>query len=341
MAVTEQPATFADLFTLLQNALYKQTGVSATENQAKRSVNIALQDIHLGFAEKMPWAERSADLVTQDEYTTGTISIDQGSTTLAGTDTLWNTANAFSVNNVRVGGKLVINGSVEVYEVSAVASDTSLTLTSAFIKDDVSGGSYAYFEDEYALHADFLRPVDWQTFDSNRDIDLIGRAEFRRRYPRNKVTGKPLVATIIDHPPSGDTTPVRKVRFWKPPSEAYMIPYAFITNKLAVSSSGTAQANLSADTDEPILPLGFRYAIVLHALYHAYRDKSDDARSQEVKREYTDIMLRITGDQEIGASRPRFQPRRGPYVNRAQRPYSGAGGRRWTTGSAFDELRDR
>lgn len=339
MSSTSQMTDFSDLFTALQQAVRVQTGVSATANQAKAMINDALQDLHIGFREGMPWAERAGELVTHPEYTTGTLSVNQGSTALTGSSTLWNTNNAFSEKNMRAGGKIVISGGVEVYEIASVSSDTAAVLTATFIKADVSTASYLYFEDEYALDADFLRPVSFSSFDINNDIDLIGRNQFRIDYPRNKTTGKPRIATIVDRAFSGSVTPVRKVRFHKPPNEAFLINYPFITNKLAVSSSGTAQTSLSADADEPIVPLGYRHAIFYHALARWYRDKRDDTRSQEAKAEYTDIMLRISGDQEIGRPRPRFQPRKGPYVSKAKRPYRGRHGSRFSTGSAFDEIR--
>ena len=338
MSATSQLTDFSDLFTDLQNRVRVQTGVTATANQAKRYCNIALHDLHIGFAEGFTWAERSADLVTQPEYTTGTLSVNQGSTSLTGSSTLWNTNNAFSVTNMRAGGKIVIDGGVEVHEISSVSSDTAAILTATFIKADVSAASYVYFEDEYALHADFLRPVDIQSFDVAGEIELIGRNEFRNRYPRNRTTGKPRIATILDKPFSANTTPVRKVRFWKPPDASYLIPYAFVTNKLATNSTGTAALNLSADADEPIVPIQYRHAIVFHALYHWYRDKRNDTRSAEAKGDYVDIMVRIVSDQEIGRSRPRFRPRVGPYKSRARSPYRSRGSH-YTTGTRFDEIR--
>ncbi len=339
MSATTQLTTYSDLYTDLQNRVRATTGVTATENQAKRYINIALHDIHIGNGEKFPWAEREAILVTQDDYSTGTLSVDKGGTTLTGSSTLWNTNNDFSVANMRVGGKVVINGGVGVYPISAVASDTSATISSAFTQTDVSGGSYLYFEDEYALASDFLRPLDLQFFDRNREITIISRKEFRQRYPRNKVVGKPLVAAIFDKAFSGDTVPVRKVRFHRPPDDFYSIAYSYVTSNLAVSSAGAAQTQLSADTDEPIVPLQFRHVILFHALYHWYRDKRDDDRSQEVRAEYTDMIMRMTGDLEIGHSRPKFRPRLGGYARSAKRPYSRRGSR-YTVGTAWDELRE-
>ena len=338
MAVDTQLTTFSDLYSDLQNRVRVQTGITATANQAKRFINIALQDTHVGFGEKFSWAERNATLVTQPEYTTGTCTITQGSTSLTGASTLWNTNNAFGVANMRTTGKIVIDGGTEVYNILAVASDTAATLSSAFTQADVSAVNYVYFEDEYALDSDFLRPFDFSFFDQNTDIKLIGRREFRLAYPRNKTTGKPLIATIVDRDFISNTTPVRRVMFWKPPDKAYMIPYSFITNKLAVDSTGMALTNLSSDTDEPIIPLQYRHIIVFHALSHWYRDKKDDQRSQEAKAEYTDLLLRITGDHEIGQSRPQLRPRLGHYTRTAKRPFSGSRGR-YTTGSSFDELR--
>ena len=47
MSSTTQLTDFLDLFTALQNAARETTGVTATENQAKRAINVALHDMHL------------------------------------------------------------------------------------------------------------------------------------------------------------------------------------------------------------------------------------------------------------------------------------------------------
>lgn len=338
MSSTTQPTDFSDLYTDLQNRVREQTSVSATQTIAKRAINIALQDMHIGYGEQLPWCERQAKLRTQADYTTGTVTITQGSTTLTGSSTAWNTNNAFSVANMRVGGKVVINGGDEVYEISAVGSDTSATISTAFIKDDVSAVNYVYFEDEYALASDFLRPMDWQNFDTNGDIEIIGRRDFRYRYPRNKLPGKPQVATLLDKPFDSSTTPVRKVRFWKPPDDYYLVPYAYVTSNLAVTSGGTEQSALSSDGDEPIVPLRYRHIIVERALYFIYRDRKDDQRANGVNASYVDMMLRMTGDTEVGAKRPQFRPRVGPYKSRAMSPYGRRGGR-FVVGNAFDQMR--
>lgn len=323
MSTTSQPTTFVDLYTDLQNRVRVTTGITATENQAKRYINTALQDIHLGFDYRFPWAEREGFLITQPKYNTGTLSVTQGGTTLTGVGTAWDTANNFSSNNFQVGGKIQINGGNEVYEISAIASDTSATISSMFVQDDVSGGSYLYFEDEYSLASDFLRPLDIRRFSNALDIELIGRTEFRRRYPKNLITGKPSIATIVDKAPISNTTPIRKIRFYKPPDIAYSLPYDYITSLLVTSSGGIGQTSFSADDDEPIVPLRYRHVIVLHALFNWYRDKKNDSRAQEVKGEYVDTMQRIANDNEVGSSKPMLRPRISHYKRKARRPYYG------------------
>ncbi len=337
MSATTQLTDFSDLYTDLQNRVRVSTGVTATENQAKRYINIALHDMHVGRAEIFPWSERSAILITQPQYTTGTVTISQGDTTLEASGTAWTTNNAFGIANVRAGGRVTIAGGLDVYEVSSVTDADTLELTSRYVGDDVSATTYVYFEDEYTLASDFLRPIDQQHFSDSIPIELISRMEFRRRYPTNGVPGHPKVATIVDKTFGANTTPVRKIRFHPPPDSAFNIPYSYATSNLAVSSSGTEQAQLSADADEPVVPLRYRHAIVFHALYHWYRDKKNDQRSQEAKIEYDQILSRVADDTELGSRRPSIRPRRESYVRRAVRPWS-RGSARYDINGKFDRM---
>lgn len=339
MPSTTQPTDFSDLYTDLLNRVQEDTSVTATSDQAKRYINTALYDMHVGYGERFPWAERRAVLRTQDEYSTGTVTITKGSTTLTGTGTAWDTDTGFGVNNTRAGGKITINGSFEVYEVQSVSSDTSITLADRFIDDDVTDGSYNYFEDEYALASDFLKPIDQQMFCDEVPIRFVSRTEFRRLFPANRVTGRPRVAILLDLPFSGNTTPVRKVKLHPPPSDIFLLPYAYVTSNLAVSSAGTAKAQLSSDDDEPIVPLRYRHAIVLHALQNWYRDQRNDTRSQAAGAAYTDMLLRMSSDTEVGAQRAHLRNSFHGYHARAKHPWRG-GGRRFDINNRFDRLED-
>ena len=341
MSTSTHPKTFADLYTALLADMRADTTSTAVTAHAKRYINTALHDMHATRRERYLWAEREATLTTRASYTTGTVSISQGSTTLTGSSTLWTTADAFGIAAARAGGKIVVEGNAaDVYEVSSVDDASTITLTSKFVGSDVTAGNYTYFEDEYALDANFLRPLDIRYLDRNRTIPLIGRRDFRARYPRNNIPGTPAAAAILDKPFAGSTAPVRKVALAPPPLYTRLIPYAFITNKLAVSSAGTELTELVSDTDEPIVPLSLRHLILWYAQANWYRDRNDDQRADAKMAQYFDLYRRVLLDQEVGQQMPQLRPLIAPYTRSARRPYKG-GGTRYSTGSAFDELRDR
>jgi hypothetical protein len=343
MSSTSQLTTFSDLYTDLLQRVRVTTSVSASVEQAKRYINIALHDIHLGFDYKLPWCERVGYLRTKAPYTTGTVAATRGSGTLSGTGTAWNTNDAFSVKNVVAHGKIIVDGSTEVYKVNTITNDTSLSLYTNFIGDTVSGATYTYFEDEYSLSASFLRPIDFEIFSPDMGIQLIPRHEFRRRFPVIRISGRPRVACLVDTIASGSVvTPVRKVILYPYPDQEYLIPYHFVTSQIARDTAGvTPASSLSADSDEPYMPLRYRHAIIFHALYHWYRDKKDDARSEQAKAEYTDIMMRIVNDQDIATHMTtKMSPTGGGYQRAAYRPYSlGAGSRVYDLNDEWDSFR--
>ena len=336
MSTTSQLTTYADLFTDLQNRCRVTTGVTATETQAKRYINIALHDFNLGFQYKLPWLERTAQLRTHAPYSTGTVAISVGSNTLTGTSTLWATADSYGENNARTTGKMTLQGTTDIYPITTVTSDTAITLASKYVGSAaLSGATYTYFEDTYDLASDFLRPIDFQFFSQAYNIQLIPRDEFRRRFPRPNVQGNPQYACLLDLAPNGSTSPIRRVQFYPYPSTTLIVPYTYVTNAVGVSSAGAALTSLSSDTDEPLIPLRYRHAVVYHALYHWYRDKRDDARSQEAKAEYTDIMLRIVDDQDFGA--PTKAHLRPANMYHVKRPYRHGLSGRHASGGRFDQ----
>lgn len=342
MSETTQYTTFADLYQGLLRRLRISTGVTATDNQAKHYINVALQDIHLGFDYKLPWCERFYNLRTKAPYSTGTVSISVGSTTLTGSSTLWNTANSYSETNTASGGRIIFSGESNIYRVSSVSNDTSITLVDKYVGSAaLSGEEYTYFEDEYSLISGFLRPVDFQFFSPQMNIALLSRTEFRRRFPVVNVSGRPRYACLIDTTTSSISgLPARKVKFYPYPDQAYLIPYSYISSTVATTSAGNALTDMSSDTDIPVMPLRYRHAIVFHALAHWYRDRKDDARSQAASAEYQSIMERIVGDHDIATHvTTQLQPR-GAYVRAAQNPYSYRGGRRiYDLNDDFDSFR--
>lgn len=333
MAVTDAPQTLSELRTDFSNRVRIATGVTATANIVDRYLNIGNQDLHLHY--QWWWSSRRAEIITKPPYSTGTVAINQGATALTGTSTAWTTADDFGNNNAAVGDKITIGAVGEVYLVNAVGSATSITLGSRYTGSDISsGGGYTVYQDEYALASDFFAPLDVRLFSEEYKIELIGPKEFYRKFVRNSVRQAPRYATLITLAPSGSAAVRRRVVFGPAPDKAYTIPYRYTTTSLAVSSGGTEQATMTATTDEPIVPMRYRQAIVLNALYHWYRDRKDDVRSQEVKAEYDAFILRITQDvTPVVEDRLRFVPAI-QTLGVARRRH----GRRYSTDSRFDQM---
>lgn len=340
MSATTQVTDFSDLITDFISSARDQVGVTAINNVVKRYLNRGLLDMHVNPGNFVPWAIRSGMLTTHDDYTTGTVSITIATsrTAVTGASTTWNTlATGYTFNNVRARGRIVFSGSLDVHTVSSVTSDTALVLVDNYVGTaNLSGATYTYFEDEYALVSDFLRPVNLRSFSTELDIPLIGSAEFKRLYPRNANPGPPRVAMTTQLSFSGNTTPRLRVVLHPPPDAVYLIPYDYITSNLAVTSAGVEQAQLSGDTDEPIVPLRYRHLIVLNALRLWYMFELDNqATADKTKLEFIDLMSRVKGDTSIGQDRPRFMPQ--AMFKLGLRTRRG----RWGSGTSFDQLRDR
>lgn len=341
MSSTSQVTTFSDIYTDLQNRVRVATGISATETQAKRYANIALQDIHIGTDYTFPWTERRSTILTSAPYSTGTVAVTPGSSVATGTDTLWNTAGTYGVTNTAAGMKMRIAGATDLYSILTVSGDTLINLSQKYVGSAaLTDAEYVSFKDEYALASDFLRPIDFALFSSDWSIPLLDRKEFRRLHVRGNISGKPTSASILDLSFSGSTTPVRKVVLYPYPDQVYIIPYSYVTSNLVVTSAGVEQSAMSSDTDEPIMPLRYRHVIVLHALMNWYRDKRDDARSQEAKAEFGELMTRMISDHDMGThNRVRIQPNEGLYRAHAVRPYRRQGGTRYSVSDRFDSFR--
>ena len=228
------------------------TGVTAINTIVDRFLNQANHDIHL---ERWYWAERRATIRTFDPYSTGTVDVAITNLTtrraVTGTSTVWNTANSFGDTPAQVGMKMTLGATGIVHLVSAVGSDTAITLdTSTPYMGDAAldDSGYTLYQDEYSLPSDFDDVCDMRIFSEARKIALIGAQDFNLRYPRNSVLGAPRVATLVELGPSASVALRRRVVFGPAPFQQDLIPYRYYTTNLAVSATGTGAGTGSVPT---------------------------------------------------------------------------------------------
>jgi hypothetical protein len=344
MAAGDTPATLGELQTDFLEKLKEVTGNTAVTAIATRFLNQALQDIH---SERWWWAERNSTIRTIAPYTTGTVDVAitdlTARRTVTGTSTLWTTTNTFGDANAVAGYKMTLGGSQVVHKVNAVGGAGTITLetnTPYVGTSALDDATYSLYQDEYALATDFDAPVDLRFFDDERSISLTGAQEFYLRFPRNNQPGQPKLAALIELGPSGSVALRRRVVFGPAPNASYIIPYRYYTTNLAVSSVGVGAANLSATSDQPIVPLNFRSMLVWKALELWAKTRTKQTESAALfNLEYEKMVARARAKTTNADPRPRFQPQIASYwAHRARRP--GVFGR-YSTGTAFDELRDR
>lgn len=333
MAATDAPATLAELATDFLEGMKDVTTSSTITNLVYRYLNKANHDIH---QERWWWAERRAVIVTKVPYTTGTVAVTKGGTTVTGTSTAWTTTDSFGRANAAIGDKITIGSSPDTYVVATVPGAGSLTLATRYTGETVTEAAHAVFQDEYALETDFDDVIDARTFSEDLGVALIGAQEFNRRFTRNSVRGVVEVATLIELGPSGSVALRRRVVFGKAPDRAYTIPYRYYTTYLAVSSAGAGQVNLSATTDQPIIPIRWRQALVYRAQAEWFQKRTKDPEAAaQAMADYTALILRARAAKGPTEDGVRLVPR----VQRTDTPYRHGSSRRLTTGTAWDQMR--
>lgn len=344
MSDTTQFTTFADLYNGLLKAIRSDRSNSETIEQAKRYINTALADMHIGFAEKVPWALRDYSFSTTTTFTDEVEAV--GATTVEAPNSVSYTSydlNPGLAGTYTAGDRVAVTSSVtglsvglEGYVRNAPGGAVvNIYQTGIEINDKIR-----VYQDEITMPADFMRLAGNLIKIGSRDIPVIGRVDFRHRFAGDYSVNRPQFATILDSTDVSVGLDNRKLKLFPIPNAVERAHVTYVTKLLVTASDGTWQQEFSADTDEPIVPRRYRHAIFYHALSNWYRDRKDDVRSQEAKAEYIEIMNRITNDTESGQSTMSLRPNRRPYRRKSNRPYSRgtSGSRRYDFGR-FDELR--
>lgn len=338
MAAADAPQTLSELRTAFLESLKEVTGNSTVNTIADRFLNQALADFEL---EHWPWQERRAVLLTKAPYTTGTVAVTQGGTAVTGASTAWATADAFGQNNARDLDKITIGSHRDVYVISGTPTATAITLASRYTGTTVTAGTYAVYQDEYALESDFDGFIDTRFFDESRTITLFGPQELYRRYARNATRRKPQFAGLIQLGPGSTVASRPRALLVPAPDAVYTIPYRYWSRNRAVSTAGTQAINLSATTDEPIMPVKYRSGIVWRGLelWFSTRQKNPGLAG-DFKGRYVEVLARARQDTGKGQDRMRLTAAVAGYVAGARYPYTGRG-RYGDGGSEFDQLLDR
>lgn len=235
-------------------------------------------------------------------YETGTVSINQGSSTVTGVGT------AFDAS--MVNQKFVIRGLDAVYEVESVTNATELQLKGVFTDEDVSAVNFTIFFDTYSREEnidELLRADLGGVSGRNPSLRLVGLDHFRqvqknsrfREGPPEYITG---YVDIEDADPdwSFEVTPA--------PDKAYSL---LLTYNLFVSAV-TDDANSFF-----LLPNKYRHVLFYAVAADVSTEQENTTRAADFTKKFQSAYMKMTADYYLTDKRTRFRNEK-PYFERSR-----------------------
>lgn len=191
------------------------------------------------------WSELRADaeFLVADAYTTGTIALTNGSTTVTGTDTVFTSANS---NN----RQLLVDGIAPYYTVTYVGA-TELTLDRAFAGEDDASATLV-IGDFYAE-----LPTDFSAFEKVRDQQngwYLATEWFTQEYldrvdAKRNSTGTPtMLVTAPPRDPGSGGALIPRYELWPRATSARLYQYRYFKDVSLTSNSSRILNSLTAET---------------------------------------------------------------------------------------------
>lgn len=234
--------TMHDVQTMLLESIGGQTDDRALK-VARRSIGEAYRLLPSYRNWSYYW--KHGRIITDDDYSTGTIAFDY----TGGSNELELTLSGGTWPTNAAYGKVYIAG--QVYDVDRRVSSTVLTLKAplAPTADIAAGTSYRWFRDTYTLPEDVRAVNQLADLDRLVYVEYVPPSVWLDQYANKSIPSQPDVFTITSDP---DVNGRLAVRFAAPPYQAYAFDYVYqrqprdlrvpdySTGTVTVSSGGTA-----------------------------------------------------------------------------------------------------
>jgi hypothetical protein len=182
-------------------------------------------------------------LSTFAPYSTGTVTVSNGSTAVAGAGTAFTTAGVAVGDYVRFGAAGVEKN---FYEILTVTDNTNLVLSDAYVGSLTSGAAYSIFRTIYNLATDFSEFI---SIGHESPIHEVSSTYLNFDDPLRETSGKPTRYVMRGQTAGG----VKKVEFYPNPAGKYLIYYDYMKTV----------SDMSADTDSSVI----RDDVLLYASY--------------------------------------------------------------------------
>lgn len=251
---------FEDLYTAICEELKVQLTDGSTVARIKRDINMIYLNHVIPFKPRgWRWLEKNQDVQTYEKITTGTVTISNNSTTVT-----FSSAPSSSVANYW----LKVEGYPEAIKISShTAASTTATLNIAWRRGAVSAQSYVLWKDEIALDSDMKEVVQVTHEYLPVPMDMKESAKFneiRARLP--EYNGHPRIGMVGDFDSDGN-----RILRWYPASD---------TIRYTLHVQGVQEATrLSADADEPLMPVEDRIVLYYGGCSRAWRRERNESEA--------------------------------------------------------------
>lgn len=254
----------------LKTRVAEETGLDLTTDNTMIQAWVNQAYRHVSGLFNWPWLITHDTVQTVADITTGTVSINAGSTALT-----FSSAPAASVANDYM---IQFADSDDWYDIAShTAASTSATLADAYTgASNLSGGTYTLRKVYYSLPSDCSRIISLRQFRSDVKLSPVDMRTFHRELPDPTHTGEPE-CYYLDGLDSSNNW---RLVFYPTPNATMNVSVHYLKRI----------TELSADATEPIMPVEFHNVIVFGALAMYGHSFIDDTRVQEAGKRYNQVL---------------------------------------------------
>jgi len=283
-------ATFLILQQELGDRANLDQTVAAYATRLKRALNLTIQDI----CSRRDWKflQEREIIQTVTDYTTGTCDITDGSATVTGTSTVW--------TSTHVRWYIQFQGETNWYEVTARASNTSITISPAYEGTTATAQTYTLRQVFYSLSTAASRVISIRQPASPAKLTNVGYRNLDLYQPNIETTGPPVAYALFRNDPSVAATAAKKrqLQFFPTPDSIYNHEVRYI--KLL--------PDLSADTDISDIPVQF-HSVIIDGAELMIAKQMNNPNTPELKQQYEfGIKTMIEEESAFDDYQPVLQP---------------------------------
>lgn len=253
---------YQDIYTAVCEELKVQLTDGSTVGRIKRDINMIYLSHVVPFKPRAWWwLEKNQDVQTFAKVTTGTVTIVNNSTTVT-----FSSAPPVSL----AGSYLKVEGFNDIIEIAThTISTTTAVLKSAWRRGNITANGFKAWNDTVALDSDMKEVIQITHEQMPYPIEMVSSTKFKEKRARQPdLQGWPQYAMVGDFDANGNRT----IKYWP----------ACDSTIWTLHVEGRQEATrLSADADEPMMPIEDRIVLFYGACSRAWSRERNESESQK------------------------------------------------------------